>query len=141
MSDTVHFAEGTETGGEHTVGVFDLRVFILSEGGHWYAQGAEIDYLAVGDSLEAVKRAFEDGLRDTIAAYLHEHGSIEGLVVEADPSELREFESHSTCKGFRFWQLSQHELDIPTQNSLFLKTAGQPPRTIKLAYVEPKAAA
>jgi len=76
----VHAKKRTDKGTAHVVGIGDLRVMIVEEEGHWFAQGLEIDYAADGLSLDDVKRRFEQGLASTVSEHVKIYGSIQHLL-------------------------------------------------------------
>lgn len=63
-----------------------LRVLIIPDGTGWFAQGLEIDYSAGGNSLEDVKRRFQEGLSATIQEHVRVFGSVDKLI-KAAPAE------------------------------------------------------
>ena len=58
MSDEATAIHGVSQEGDHLVGIGNLRVLIEKEGNFWFAQGLEIDYVAQGDTMEAVQKEF-----------------------------------------------------------------------------------
>ena len=102
----VHVADGSD----HVVGIGNLHVRLLKEGGHWFAQCLEIDYLVEGDSLEGVKRGFERGLMATIQANLEIHGSIEPMLDPAPASVWKEFCSPKVVSK-KYSQVSVHQIE------------------------------
>ncbi|MGH8247905.1 MAG: hypothetical protein ACREUU_15905, partial [Gammaproteobacteria bacterium] len=78
---------GKAEDGTHVVGIGNLRVILFQEGDLWFAQGLEIDYASQGDSLEDVKKQFEDGLGATIEEHLRVYGNIDKILNVA-PSEV-----------------------------------------------------
>ncbi len=112
--------------GTDVVGTFHLKVFITTEGGHWVAQGLDIDYLAQGKSIEDVKTQFEDGLTATIHEHLKIYGSIEKVLVPAPADVWKEFFHNSTkpnpkIRRKEFSQVSVHRL--PYQVIDYVETA------------------
>ena len=73
--------------GKHVVGLGNIRVLIVPDGPAWFAQGLEIDYAAQGDSLEEVRREFEEGLSATVEENLRVYGNIKKMLVVA-PSDI-----------------------------------------------------
>lgn len=67
-------------GDHHVVDIKNINVAIYQKGKHWIAQGVEIDYIAQGDTVDDVKRAFENGLEGTINQHLKIHGDIDRLL-------------------------------------------------------------
>jgi hypothetical protein len=55
--------------------VWNLHVLITQNDGHWFAQGAQVDYAAQGTSLEDVKKNFENGFAETIHEHLKVYGT------------------------------------------------------------------
>ncbi len=101
----LHLKEGSE----HVVGIGNLHVRLLEEGGRWFAQCLEIDYLAEGSSQEDVKGEFERGLVATIQANLEIHGSIEPMLDPAPASVWKEFLSAKVVAK-RYTQVSVHQI-------------------------------
>jgi hypothetical protein len=73
--------------GLQAAGVDNLRVLITKEDDVWLAQGLEIDYAIDGESLQDVKKRFEDGLAMTIESNLRVYDSITPLLQIA-PQEV-----------------------------------------------------
>lgn len=69
-----------DDGEHHAVGIGNLRVIIHNDDGSYFAQGLEIDYAAQGDSVEEVKKNFEDGLHATLRQHLKMFGKIDGIL-------------------------------------------------------------
>lgn len=97
-------------GDQYLTLIHALRVLILEEDSKWFAQGLEIDYAAIGDSLEQAQRNFEAGLYDTITEYLTMHGDIGGLLKVAPDSAWRLFLEDPLA--FKYSQVSYHETNI-----------------------------
>lgn len=99
----------TDDGATHVVGIGNLRVVITNDDGAWFAQGLEIDYAAEGDTLEAAKNNFADGLYATIQTHLKLHGSIKKLLRPAPQDAWQEL---LACKLIRqrFTHVGIHEL-------------------------------
>ena len=93
--------------GEPVVGIGNLRVLIVPDGKHWYAQGLEIDYGAQGDSIEDAQRNFERGLFSTIDLNLRINGNIDSLLRFAPSSVLREAKANKDSIK-RYWHVSFH---------------------------------
>lgn len=72
--------------GTHVVGIGNLRVVLVDLGGCWIARGLEINYFAQGDSLEDVKKSFEDGLNATLDENIKAFGTIE-KVLQVAPAD------------------------------------------------------
>ena len=90
----------------HAVLLDRLRVLVVEQDGHWFAQGVQVDYAADGDSLEDVKRRFETGLCATMGAHIREFGTIEGVLKYA-PEE--DWKSLKDPTAFSLTSLSFHE--------------------------------
>lgn len=92
----------------HVVAFGNLRVMISQEtDGAWIAQGLEIDYFAQGESLEAAKESFADGLAATVKEHLQFYGTIKGLLVVAPPEAWQAFYAAQKCLVHS--QISFHE--------------------------------
>lgn len=102
----VHAKKRTEKGTAHAVGIGDLRVMVVEEEGHWFAQGLEIDYAADGLSLDDVKRRFEDGLSLTIREHVNMYGSIHKMLRVAPQEVWSEFFGGGDAARFSFTQVS-----------------------------------
>ncbi|MCY3747064.1 MAG: hypothetical protein OXH05_12620 [Acidobacteria bacterium] len=77
-----------ESDAEHHVGFGNLKVSIgKDEDGWWYAQGLDIDHFAAGQSIDEVKKNFEDSFGSLVRAHLQKHHSIEGMLVPAPPAK------------------------------------------------------
>jgi hypothetical protein len=99
---------GETNDGTNVVGIGNLRVVILEDDGTWFAQGLEIDYAAQGDSLEGVKKNFEEGLCATIHLHLKTYSTIERLLKSAPSSVWKEM-LYSELSGLqRYSQVSFH---------------------------------
>lgn len=98
-----------KSGGDHIVGIGNLRVVIVQDEAAWFAQGLEIDYAAQGDSLESVKKAFEDGLCCTIHEHLRVYGTIEKFLKPAPSQVWKEMLYDTIADVNRYSQLSWHE--------------------------------
>lgn len=99
----------------HVVGIGNLRVHIDHDDSYWYAQGLEIDYLALGDTLAQAKEHFEEGLAATVGEHLRIHGHIEHLLTPAPPRVWKE-----VMKGaHRYSQISVHQTPAEERNLPF----------------------
>jgi len=96
----------------HAVCIHSLRVLIEPDGDGWFAQGLEIDYAAGGDSIEDVKRRFEEGLRATIQENLREFRTLDHMMVPAPPEEWRRFARQSEKYAFQMVSFFRRE-DAP----------------------------
>lgn len=72
-----------QSGSDHFVGFGNLRVSIGKDADGWYAQGLEIDHLAVGESIQAAIKNFEVSFKALVRAHLQIHETIEGMLVPA----------------------------------------------------------
>ncbi len=79
-----HAAKAVKTdlpGGEHqAVGIYNLHVLIVPDGSGWFAQAFEIDYGVQCNSLEEVKKRFEEGLAATIQHNVDIYGGIDNML-------------------------------------------------------------
>ncbi len=122
MTKAFHVSESTADGGSaHHVGVGDLKVMIIHDeaDGVWYAQGLEIDYLAQGSNLQAVKSAFEVGLKKTIQAHLKAYGDIVKLLKPAASDVWTDFLKHASCGSYAFNTASYHKFETPAADRIF----------------------
>jgi hypothetical protein len=105
--------------GQHMIGIGNLRVVLLEDGGHWFAQALEIDYLSEGANLEEAKKNFEIGLKATINQHLQTFGKIDNMLKAAPPEVWKEaaFFPGATLK--RFSQITMHEIMNDTADSVF----------------------
>ncbi len=103
------------------VGIENLRVMITQEGDFWIAQGLEIDYFAQGDSLEAAKNSFADGLTASVKENLKLYGTMTKLLVVA-PKEVWDEWYEEGKKWLVHDQISYHEIPRYTHVT-FLKPA------------------
>ena len=106
MSDEATAIHGVSQEGDHLVGIGNLRVLIEKEGNFWFAQGLEIDYVAQGDTMEAVQKEFKDRLLGTIHENLKMHGTIEHMLRVAPQKIWNKVLAHH----YRFTQLSVHQI-------------------------------
>jgi hypothetical protein len=99
--------------GRHVVEIKNISVAIYQKGKRWIAQGVEIDYIAQGNSVDDVKRAFEIGLEATINQHLKIHGDIDRLLKFApDNVLLRVFKRilhNPTSISATYSQVSVHD--------------------------------
>lgn len=94
-AEALHVSDGQV----HAVGLRHLKVLLSQEGGHWFAQGLEIDYAASGATEDDVKKRFEDGLAATIRAHLQLRGNILELLKIAPQPEWARFFEAAANKG------------------------------------------
>lgn len=73
-------------GDSHTVDA-TLRVLIYKSDGHYVAQSLEIDYLSTGETEDAAKNNFAEGLIRTIQANLQRDRSLRGLFKSRTPPD------------------------------------------------------
>lgn len=99
----------------HVVGIGNLRVHIDNDGSYWYAQGLEIDYLALGDTLAQAKEHFEEGLAATVGEHLRIHGHIEHLLTPAPPEVWKAVMKDA----HRYSQVSVHQTPAENRNFPF----------------------
>jgi predicted RNase H-like HicB family nuclease len=103
--------------GEHTVGIWNLHVFLLKDEKCWVAQGLEIDYVVQGDTIEEAKANFEFGLEKTIELNLKMYGNIEGLLVFAPDTVLQE--AARDKKAIKLYsQVTTHDLGAKSEQAL-----------------------
>ena len=100
----------SDSGEEHVVGIGSLRVKVEEAEGFWFAQGLEIDYLAVGECLDQAKTNFEDGLSKTVDEHLKIHGSIEHLLVTV-PADIW---TQAMKDAMLYSQVSIHKIALQT---------------------------
>lgn len=105
--------QGDEHAGGATlfgVGIWNLHVIITHDDGSWFAQAAEIDYAAQGDSIEDVKSRFQQGLCSTIHEHLTVYGNLDQFL-QPPPAdvwtEIMKAVSHDGGEH-QFSQLSLH---------------------------------
>lgn len=101
---------------DHTVLLRALRVLIVPDGDKWFAQGVEINYAASGDSVDDVRRRFENGLASTIHALLEEFGNIEKLLKVTPPEEI---DALVDAQKFGFTLITTHSLPANVEASNF----------------------
>jgi hypothetical protein len=107
----------TSDGNTHLVAIGNLRVVLVEEDGAWFAQGLEIDYAAQGNSVEAVKRNFEQGLAATVDQHIRVYGTIENLLAAAPPEVWKDV-LHAKCRKKSYSQFTLHE-DVTQQKLPF----------------------
>lgn len=95
--------------GNHLVGIGNLRVVIVQDESSWFAQGLEIDYAAQGESLDQVKKSFEDGLCWTIHEHLRVYGNIEQFLKPAPPEVWKEMLYDQLANVNHYSQFSWHQ--------------------------------
>jgi hypothetical protein len=105
------FQAMSEDGERQVVGIVNLRVTLIHAGDYWTAQGLEIDYLAVGKSLEEAQHRFENGLSATISENLRLYGTIQPLLRFAPVDVLRRFMADQDKQMFKHSQVSQHDVE------------------------------
>lgn len=66
--------------GLKTICLGNLHVLISHHDDSWLAQGLEIDYAIDGNSVDDVKKRFEEGLTLTIQSHLRVYGDIRTLL-------------------------------------------------------------
>ena len=93
--------------GDHHAVAVSLRVLLVEDTSGWFAQGLDIDYAASGQSVDAVKKNFEDGFCATVHEHLVMHGNIERLLKPADQSAWKEFYAESAT-GLEFSCIQLH---------------------------------
>ncbi len=91
------------------VGVWNLHVLVTNDDGSWFAQAAEIDYAAQGESLDDVKKRFEEGLCSTIDLHLRMYDSIDNMIQPAPPEVWQEL-IKATDRHHEYSQVSFHLL-------------------------------
>lgn len=96
--------------GTNIVGIGNLRVIIVEEEGNFFAQALEIDYVAQGNSLAHVKKAFGRGLHATIREHLREYDGITKLLKPAPPEVIYELlmAGKKEPRKFTYDQVSFH---------------------------------
>jgi hypothetical protein len=104
----------------NVVGVGNLRVVIFKEDDSYFAQGLEIDYAAAGESIEDVKRRFEQGLADTLHAHARVFNDISGFLRVAPQEVWNEFLSIGGCSKHRFScvTIGTQPLAVPAETSV-----------------------
>lgn len=105
-----HAVHASDDAGHHLVDIGNIRVFVVRDGDHWFAQGLEIDYSAQGNTVEAAQRNFQRGLLLTIQAHLRAYGGIDRLLQFSPPHAVREF--LNCLHRFRFSHTSVHFTDL-----------------------------
>lgn len=104
-------ASGPVKGGTvHLVGIGNLRVVIVKDDKHFFAQGLEIDYAEQGDSVEDVKKNFENGLRATIDQHLKINGTIKKLLRVAPPEVWADVLGDPSADRNFYSQVSVHKM-------------------------------
>lgn len=71
-------------------GIGDLRVRVGRDDSLWFAQGLEVDYLAMGDTEPQAKEHFERGLAATAEEHLRIHGHLDHLLTPAPAEAWKE---------------------------------------------------
>ena len=104
----IHAAD--KDGRHHVVGLGNIRVLLLPDGGAWFAQGLEIDYAAQGETLEEAKKEFEDGLEAMVQEHIRVHGNIRKLLQVA-PNEMWNIANDLTGAQLkRYSQVTHHHI-------------------------------
>jgi hypothetical protein len=76
----------------HSASVKALRVMLLPEdGGHWFAQGLEIDYAACGASEKEATENFVKGLACTVCEHVAMYGNLSKVLVPAPKEAWEEY--------------------------------------------------
>jgi hypothetical protein len=99
-----------EAGDIHGVALRHIRVIIVPDGPSWFAQGVDIDYASQGESVDAAKANFENGLRATIDQHLNIYGTIRGILEPAALEILGNLVTESSAQFERYSQVSAHEI-------------------------------
>jgi hypothetical protein len=108
---------GKAKDGTSVVGIGNLRVIIMQDNGSYFAQGLEIDYAAQGETIEDVKKHFEDGLAATIDEHLKIFGTIQKLLVVAPQEVWNEMLFAGAGKRYRYSQVTIHQFETPLKES------------------------
>jgi hypothetical protein len=108
LETTVFHAEHHD-GIHHIVGIGNIRVLLIPEGSGWFAQGLEIDYAVQGDSLEGVKKEFEDGLTATVLEHLKIHDDI-SIMLKPAPNEFWDLANDPQVQLRRYSQVTHHHV-------------------------------
>jgi len=97
--------------GEHvTVSFWNLRVLIVPDGNHFFAQCYEIDYAAQGDSVEDAKRNFEKGLEATVHHHLNMFGSIQKMMEPVSPEFWNDLLLGAKGMNFTYGTRALHQI-------------------------------
>lgn len=81
----------------------NFRVIVKeSNGGHWFAQGLEIDYAAEGTSPDDVKVRFERGLAATLSEHINRARPFERFWDPAPQEVWREVVTSVSVKRLRY---------------------------------------
>jgi hypothetical protein len=108
VTEAVHAKDGDQ----HIFGVKALRVLLIKDEASWFAQGLEIDYAACGNSVEQVKKNFEDGLEKTVHEHLVMHGAIDKLLKIAPQEAWDEyFKAQTDCVKARYTAIQFHTVN------------------------------
>ena len=102
------------------VGAFHMKVWISHEKDHWIAQGLDMDYIAQGDTLEEVKKEFEDGVTATIHEYL-KTGNLKDFFSTPESIWAEFLGSSRPSMKMEYSQVSIHKL--PKLNIQYLTAA------------------
>lgn len=97
-----------KNGERHIVGIGNLRVIIVPDGKHYFAQGLEIDYAAQGVTVEQAKTNFEIGLKNTIDQNLRIHGTIKPILRPAPDAVWQELTMDDGAVANRYFQVTSH---------------------------------
>jgi hypothetical protein len=98
----------------HVVFVKALKVVILNDDDHWFAQGLDLDYASQGDSVDDAKKNFENGLAATIHQHLKAYGNLSKFLKPAPPEVWQEtiyapLVLENKVEG-KYYQLSVHSM-------------------------------
>jgi hypothetical protein len=107
-------------GSIHVVGIGNLRVVIVKDDKHWFAQGLEIDFAEQGESVPDVKKNFEDGLRTTIDQHLKINGTIKNLLKPAPPEVWADILGDPSADKKFYSQISVHVEKLPFEGIEYL---------------------
>lgn len=121
--DTTTAVHAITHGGDHIVGIGDLRVVLVEEEGTWYAQGLELDYVSQGSSIDKAKKNFEHGLHVTIRENLRIHGTIKPLLVQAPESVWSDW-LDPDARTKRFYYIAFHENNDDQEDSVLKDVSG-----------------
>lgn len=77
-------ASHVSNGHQHQVIIHDIRVIVVPDGDHWFAQSLDINYGTGGATIDEAQDNFERGLSLTIKANLDRQGSIDRIMQTPD---------------------------------------------------------
>lgn len=115
----------SKDGKTHAVLIGALKVVIVKDGPNtWFAQGLDIDYAAQGNSVESVKKNFENGLVATIDIHLKAYSGLAKLLKPAPENVWQEMfygPLMGQTKAVRnhYFQISVHSPDSVKKFTLF----------------------